>query len=162
MDGYIKDLREQVGHRPLIIPCASLIIYNKEGILLQKRIDNGQWCYHGGAIEPMESAQEAAKRELFEETGLIAEHLDLFMVASGEEQHFSYPNDDEVYVVDTVFTCEDFSGQVNLEPSEVADLRWFTYDEILSNAEKINLPTRTPIIQFTNKMKNKEGALNVH
>lgn len=91
-EGYIMELREKIGHTPLVIACTSVIIYDeKKGLLLQKRVDNGTWCYHGGTIEPGETAQEAAKRELFEETGLTAGRMTLFTVASGEEQHFFYP-----------------------------------------------------------------------
>ena len=50
--GYIMDLRKVVGHRPLIMTCAGVLIINEENqILLQKRKDNGQWGYPGGSLE---------------------------------------------------------------------------------------------------------------
>ena len=43
--GYIMDLRKVVGHRPLIMTCAGVLIINEENqILLKKRKDNGQWA----------------------------------------------------------------------------------------------------------------------
>jgi len=43
--GYIMDLRKVVGHRPLFMTCAGVLIINEENqILLQKRKDNGQWA----------------------------------------------------------------------------------------------------------------------
>ncbi|WP_369293181.1 NUDIX domain-containing protein, partial [Klebsiella variicola] len=42
----------------MVIACASLIIYDENrGILLQKRADNGKWCYHGGSVEPNEKVE---------------------------------------------------------------------------------------------------------
>ncbi|WP_374284912.1 NUDIX hydrolase [Lactococcus sp.] len=157
-EGYIMELREKIGHIPLVIACASVIIYDeKKGLLLQKRVDNGTWCYHGGSIEPGETAQEAAKRELFEETGLIAGQMTLFTVASGEEQHFFYPNGDEVYIIDSVFICQDFSGHHELEASEVSDLKWFSLDEL---PENLNQPTQTPTKEFVTHIKNKHGLIH--
>ncbi len=40
-EGYVMDLRKKIGHVPMVIACASLIIYDENrGILLQKRADN--------------------------------------------------------------------------------------------------------------------------
>lgn len=42
--GYILELRKQVGHRPLIMTCAGVLLLNeKSELLLQKRADNGLW-----------------------------------------------------------------------------------------------------------------------
>lgn len=149
-EGYIMELRKKIGHVPLVVASASVIVYDEErGLLLQRRSDNGKWCYHGGSIEPGETAEEAAKRELFEEIGLKANKLELYTVASGEEQHFSYPNDDEVHIVDVVFKCNDFSGTLHLEPEEVTDCQWFAFDQL---PENLTQPTRTPITQFAQAM----------
>ena len=40
-------------------------------ILLQRRTDDGLWGLPGGALEPGDSLEEAARRELLEETGLV-------------------------------------------------------------------------------------------
>lgn len=71
MSGYIMDLREVVGARPLILAGAGVIIVDNEGrILLQHRSDNGDWGIPGGSMELGESFEEAARREVLEETGL--------------------------------------------------------------------------------------------
>ena len=50
--GYIMDLRKQIGHQPLLMPCACVIVENEKGeVLLQRRKDNGLWCYAGGSVE---------------------------------------------------------------------------------------------------------------
>ena len=78
MSDYIMDLRKIVGHRPLLQAAASIIIENEKGqVLLGRRTDNHQWGYSGGSIELGETVEEAAKRELFEEMGLIADELEM-------------------------------------------------------------------------------------
>lgn len=47
-------------------------VSNSKGILLSKREDNGLWELPGGRVEDGETFLEAAKRELYEETGLIS------------------------------------------------------------------------------------------
>ncbi|MDU4037853.1 MAG: ADP-ribose pyrophosphatase, partial [Lactococcus lactis] len=40
-EGYVMDLRKKIGHVPMVIACASIIIYDEErGVLLHKRTDN--------------------------------------------------------------------------------------------------------------------------
>lgn len=78
MGDYIMDMRRRVGHIPLMQCGASVIVENDRGeVLLQLRTDNGEWGYPGGAVELYERVEDAARRELFEETGLRAEALTL-------------------------------------------------------------------------------------
>jgi len=149
-EGYVMDLRKKIGHIPLVIACASVITYDEEkGIFLQRRKDNGSWCYHGGSIEPGERAEDAAAREMLEEVGLKAGMMELYGVYSGEEQHFFYPNGDEVYIIDSVYLCKDFTGDLKLEESEVLEARWFAFDAL---PEDIMGSTATPIHEFAKEM----------
>lgn len=69
MSGYILNLRKTVGHRPLLQVGASVIVTDPAGcILLQLRRDCRCWGYAGGSVELDEAAQDAARRELKEET----------------------------------------------------------------------------------------------
>ena len=56
-----------------------LLIDDRGWILLQLRDAHGAYPYHwatvGGAIEPGETAEQAARRELREETGYVADAL---------------------------------------------------------------------------------------
>lgn len=140
MSNYIMDLRKIVGHRTLLQVGASVIVEDSKGrILLQKRTDNHCWGYAGGSVELDEVVEDAAKRELFEETGLIAERLDLFGVFSGKDTHYIYPNGDEVSNVDIVFICTQYSGTLKCQKGEVDELRFFSVDEI---PESISPPIR--------------------
>lgn len=137
MSSYIMDLRKIVGHRPLLQVGASVIVEDKEGrILLQLRSDNHCWGYAGGSVELDEEVEEAAKRELFEETGLIANELELFGVFSGKDTHYVYPNGDEVSNVDIVYICKDYSGDLLCQEGEVDALKFFPIDQIPDNISK--------------------------
>ncbi len=116
---------------------ASIIIYKENKILLQQRKDNKCWGYHGGKVE---LGEEAAKRELFEETGLTAKSIELFGVFSGPELHHIYPDGNEVYIIDTVYLCNDFSGELKYQKSECIDLQWFDFDSIPDNLSPPIIP----------------------
>lgn len=51
MSNYILELRKLVGQRPLIQCGTSVIISNKNKILMQLRTDNKKWGLPGGSIE---------------------------------------------------------------------------------------------------------------
>lgn len=143
MSGYIMDLRRLVGHRPLIQVGAGVIVEDPMGrILLQKRADNRLWAYSGGSVELDERVEDAAARELLEETGLTAHALTLFGVFSGPDTHYIYPNGDEVSNVDIVYICKDFSGELTPQEDEVEELRFFALSEIPT---ELSPPIRKPL-----------------
>ncbi|MBP0954766.1 MAG: NUDIX hydrolase [Oscillospiraceae bacterium] len=145
MMGYISSLREKVGHDPIIHAAASVIVENEKGqILLQKRTDNGTWSYAGGAVELFERTEDTAKRELFEETGLIADELTLFGVFSGEELHYTYPNGDEVSTIDILYICRKYHGELRADGDEVSELRFFDIQEL----PELSPPVRMPMEEY--------------
>lgn len=141
---YIMDLRKIVGSRPLIMTGACVILLDKNNrILLQLRKDNNCWGLAGGSLEIGETLEEVAKRELYEETGLVAKKLKLFNVFSGKEFYYKYPNGDEVYNVIAAYVCTDFEGEIKMDENEVQDLRFFHLGELPTNIS----PHDMPIIQ---------------
>jgi len=127
MNDYIKFLRSRVGHAPINLAGASVIVENGQGeVLLQKRRDNHCWGYAGGAVELGERVEDAARRELLEETGLTALELELLGVFSGPDLHYIYPNEDEIYCVDTVFLCRSYTGTLHPQEDEVEELAFFS------------------------------------
>ena len=130
--GYIMDLRAFVGHRPLIQVGSSVILEDGQGrVLLQRRSDDHCWdCAAAGSMEPGESAEDTARRELLEETGLTARSLELYGVYAGPEEHHIYPNGDEVYNVEFAYACRDWSGVPACQEGEVEDLRFFALDQL--------------------------------
>lgn len=134
MANYIMDLRKIVGHRPLLQVGASVIVEDEQGrILLQLRSDNHTWSYAGGSVELDEVVEDAARRELLEETGLVAQELEMFGLFSGPDTHCVYPNGDEVSNVDIVFLCRRYTGELTCQVGEVEELRFFAADELPKN-----------------------------
>jgi 8-oxo-dGTP pyrophosphatase MutT (NUDIX family) len=127
---YVGDLRKLVGHRPLLMVGATVLIMNNENcLLLLKRVDNKAWGPPGGAVEPGELVEDAAKRETFEETGLEIGELTLLNVFSGPEQFYRYPSGDEVYNVTIVYLCRNASGEIRLS-EEHTEWQYFQLNDI--------------------------------
>ncbi len=134
MSDYIAELRKLVGHRPLIQVGAGVILEDPQGrILLQQRRDCGCWGYAGGAVELYESLEDAARREVREETGLQANTLELFTILSGADMAHTYPNGDQVCMIAVVYRCRDYSGTLRAQDSEVRQLRFFPRDALPEN-----------------------------
>ncbi|MBU4225245.1 MAG: NUDIX hydrolase [Chloroflexi bacterium] len=146
--GYFDELRPLVGHRPLLmVGAATLIVDEQDRLLLLKRSDSGCWGPPGGAVEPGENVETAARREVREETGLEVGGVSLFGVFSGPELFYRYPNGDEVYNVTIVYLARGSHGKINLN-GEHTDWRWFAAADI---PENISPPIKPVIEQFVGK-----------
>lgn len=153
MSEYILDLRKIVGHRPLLQVGASVIVENELGeVLLQRRADNHCWGYAGGSVELDEVVEDAARRELYEETGLTALEMELFGVFSGPDTHYIYPNGDEVSNVDIVYLCKTYEGKLTCQEGEVEELRFFPADAL---PENLSPPIRKPLLDWAKRKGTK-------
>jgi len=134
--GYVEDLRKIVGHIPLILVGAVVIITNDNNqILLQKRMHHpvGRYGLPGGLMELGESTLETAQREVYEETGLTVGILKLIDVFSGKENYIKTPNGDEFYVVVTAYWTNEFSGNLRINDTESMSLEFVNIDELPEN-----------------------------
>ena len=131
MGDYLKDLRKKVGHTPLLLAHAVVVLFNKQGeVLLEERSDDGYFDFPGGGIDLKEKAEDAAKRELLEETGLVANKLALFNVYTGEITHYVYFNGDEIYGVDLVYICDTYHGELKPQKEEVKGLKFYDLNHL--------------------------------
>ncbi|MBN8236517.1 NUDIX hydrolase [Halobacillus kuroshimensis] len=130
--GYVEDLRALVGHRPLIFVGAVVVIVDDQGrILLQQRTSpHGVWGLPGGLMELGESTEETAKREVWEETGLTVDKLNLFNVYSGADQFIRTDNGDEFYVVTTAYDTDTYSGDYRMDPRESLQFKFTPPDKL--------------------------------
>ena len=149
---YIQSLRQHIGHAPiLMVGAAILIVDDQNRLLLLKRSDSGCWGPPGGGTEPGEVVEDAARRETFEETSLQVGEVSLFGVFSGPELYYKYPNGDEVYNVTIVYLSHDISGDIHLN-DEHTEWCWFTTDEIPENIS----PPIIPVIEQFKRQNRKD------
>lgn len=128
---YISELRKYIGHQPIISVGATVLVFNeKNEILLNLRADTGTWGIIGGGMEPGESLEETAARELWEEAGLWAESFELLSVLSGKELFFRYPNGDETYTVIALYKAAGVSGTLQINDGESLRLQYFSLDAL--------------------------------
>lgn len=107
--GYIQEIRALVGHRPILLPGACVLLIDDSGrLLMHKRLDNGLYGVPGGTMEPGEMLEETARRETLEETGYRVGRLQLLNVYSGPQLFYCYPNGDQTYNVTAAYYCTDF------------------------------------------------------
>jgi len=150
MADYIKEMREIIGHRPMLLCGAGVIIFDTLGrVLMLHRSDNDCWCFPGGAVELGEELEEAAKREVYEETGLKVENLELFGVFSGEDLHYVYPNGDEVYIIDVVYKTDEYYGDMKIN-EESKDRSFFNISELPKNISPPVKPTIKKLKKWAN------------
>ncbi|WGM39963.1 NUDIX domain-containing protein [Caulobacter sp. NIBR1757] len=110
-------------------------------LLLFRRLrapDRGCWSIPGGKIDFLEPIENALRREVAEETGLLLGELRLLCVTDQ-----IYPEAPEHWVAPT-YLAESFTGEaVNLEPQKHEGMDWFALDALptpLSMAVKATLP----------------------
>ncbi len=108
-------------------------------VLLQLRGDDGTWGLPGGRIEPGETLEQAARRELLEETGLSAGDLTQIDVFSGPEFVVRYPDGYAAYVVGATFETSDVAGTLEADDAgETAALAWWPEDGLPAEINPYN------------------------
>jgi len=141
---YINGLRKYIGNAPLLMVGSTVLVLDaRNRLLMMKRSDSGNWGVPGGAMELGETTEEAARRELLEETALEAGDLTLFGVFSGKELYYRYPSGEEVYNVSIVYLAHDVYGTVKLFDGEHYDFQYFDLAQL---PENISPPIR-PILR---------------
>lgn len=130
--GYVEELRTMVGHRPLILVGAVTVIVDECGRLLleERKFPEGVWGLAGGLMELGESTEDAAKREVFEETGLVVNDLKLINVYSGNNHFTRAENGDEFFVVTAAYFAETYEGQLKVNKRESISFEFFYAQEL--------------------------------
>ncbi len=151
MTGYMAEMRKLVGHRTIIQCAASIVCIDERGrILLGKRTDNHKWGYSGGSVEIDERVEDCAKRELYEEMGLTADKIEFFLVNSGPEAHYIYPNGDEVSNFEIVYTCTQWHGEPAALDGEMEELKFFSPEDI--DITEISPPIRGVVAELVKRI----------
>ncbi|MBO9165082.1 MULTISPECIES: NUDIX hydrolase [Lactiplantibacillus] len=125
MFGYVENIRSKVGHRPVILNSASgaLINANKQ-VLLQERVDTGDWGFPGGYLEYGETYKQALIREFQEDAGLTV--LPTRLLALSDDYTYQYPNGDKVQPINCFYLVCHVNGQLlNVQTDETVSLAYF-------------------------------------
>ena len=112
-------------------PCAGVMLMNRDGLVfVGQRLDSTleAWQMPQGGIDPGEDALEAAYRELWEETGVVREHVEL-VASAPEELWYDLP--------------ADLVGKVWKGKSRGQRQRWFLFHFLGEDAD-INIVTAEP------------------
>lgn len=149
--GYIEELRETVGNRPLLLTGVGVGVFNEKGeILLQKNLD-GRWGIPGGFMELGESAEEAGRREVLEETGIQTGQMELVTIVSGAQTHTVLNNGHEYYSVTIVYATDDIrGGELKADGVETSEVGFFNLQKL---PEDLNPMIRAMIHQYAAKRK---------
>ena len=126
-------------------PAARILLVDAHGRVLLFRFDCGDerppfWCTPGGAVDPGESYPEAARRELWEETGI---HADPGPEVARRTVDFTTIERVEVTADERWFRVEvsddriDPAGHTALERRVMQSWRWFARDELARWPETI-------------------------
>lgn len=122
-DGINKKLAER---KPKLV--VGVLVRNKNKYLLVKEVLEGGktwWIVPGGKVEFGETIEEAAKREILEETGIIAKELKFLCFKEALFPQYNYHTVIFFYLVQTNNSklAKDVEGKV-------IEARWFTKREI--------------------------------
>jgi 8-oxo-dGTP diphosphatase len=97
------------------------LIYDEENeqVLMVHNKDVNSWSMPGGAVEGDETLEQAAIREVKEETGLLVEISDVVAV---NECLFTKNNEHAIFIT---FRAKIIGGKISIEsPNEISTITW--------------------------------------
>ena len=142
MNDYLRTMRKLVGSSLIHLPGVRALIFNEDGeILLQRRTDMPLWGLPAGAVELDESALDALKREVLEETSLKVVKAEPMALYSGPGQRFRYPNGDEIQCFSVAFIVRAWQGQPRPDGVEGSQVRFFPLSQLPDNLVPIHRQT---------------------
>lgn len=103
---------------PRIAPAMMVLVKKGGAILLARNVAvpaGGRMSALAGFLEPGESVEDAVHREVHEEVGLFVKDLRYF-----GSQSWPFPGSLMI-----AFTAEYSSGDIKVDPAEIAEARWF-------------------------------------
>ena len=130
-ESYIGQIQVKYGPDMLIVPGVRIVVRDSAGrILLVKRTDEKRWEIPAGRVEPDESITEAARREVFDITGLSVGALKPFAYYSDPIYQLVSSDGEKVQQYTMAFLTEDYSGGLLKSTGEVSDMGFFSLNNL--------------------------------
>lgn len=108
-------------------------IIEKEGkyLLVQEAQEKcfGKWNIPAGHLDSNETIFEGAKREMFEETGCKVELTGVLQIANKVSLSDTW--------ISVIFATKLIEENIHYDKSEILDVKWFSYEEILAIKENL-------------------------
>jgi ADP-ribose pyrophosphatase YjhB (NUDIX family) len=117
------------------VGCGIVFLKDAHILLLQRKKspEAGAWGIPGGKVDFLETAEQAIRREAFEETGLQAGSITLLCLS---EQLF---HDEQQHWLGVLFLAQTYSGEMQLlEPDKHGGIDWFSLNDL---PVQLTLPT---------------------
>ncbi|MBM5571528.1 MULTISPECIES: NAD(+) diphosphatase [Deefgea] len=112
------------GHRvwPRVSPAVMVLIQRGREMLLARspHFREGMYSAIAGFVEPGESLEQCAHREVLEEVGVTITNLRWF-----ESQSWAFPHS-----LMLAFFADYVAGEIVCQPDEIEDARWFSPDDL--------------------------------
>ena len=113
-----------------IVVAITAAVRNAQGeLLLIERTDNGLWALPGGALNLGESVIQAARREVYEETGVEVEITGLSGIYSDPRHVIAYDDGEVRQEFSLCFHAKPVSGELR-SSSESSQARWVSPDSL--------------------------------
>ena len=129
-DHFVQEWLETVGEGVpgYVTPKVAIgvVVGNEAGeVLLVQRADSGMWLYPTGWDDVGYSPAEVAVKEVFEETGVECEPVQLLSVVDGQRMGFTRFG---MYML--LFHCRATGGALRAHPLETTGVGWFARDAL--------------------------------
>lgn len=149
MNPYLQSIRSRLGPQCILLPGVRAIILNDRGeVLLQRRTDMACWGLPSGSVELDETALEALKREVREETGLEVRQAEPMALYSGPSQRFKYPSGDEIQCFSVAFIVRDWAGTPKADGVEGSEVRFWPMSALPEDLVSIHARTLADFKQY--------------
>ena len=131
-------------------------IIEKDGkyLLVQETQEKcqGKWNIPAGGVDDGENVIDAAKREVFEETGCKVEITGILEIIN--------KNLEDIDVIIFIFDTKLIEENIQIDGVEISDVKWFSYEEILNMKNDLRAGGYF-ISALNNKKENKISSVEL-